>query len=226
VHVYSGASVDAKAVAKEVGRFFPNCKADIRPRFEYDNRIERARISDLKQPFERQPHQADYSVPLYDGFWLQRIFEESIPAQTGHVHIIVTDLLPCTFDEDDWRYHGRALVCGTPSIISTSGIVEAPAKPKEFYLPQFGMADVVSLKKKFSGRFIDHGDDMTAAATAYALQALFFFVADGEPFCKDRNCMLYNAHWQEELIGIIMKGTLCGRHRQMANKFNIKAGRH
>jgi hypothetical protein len=88
------------------------------------------------------------------------------------------------------------------------------------------MVDVGSLKKKFAGRFIDYGDDMmAAAATAYALQALFFFVTDGEPFCDGESCMLYNAHWQEELIRLIEKGALCGRHRQMANKFNKRSAR-
>jgi hypothetical protein len=227
IHVYSDISINARAVAREIAKVFPNCKVDVRPPFEYDDRIEHARISDTRQPFEKQPKQTDGVTPLYDGFWLQRIFAETIPAaESGHVHIIFTGLLTCTFSEDDWRYHGRAAVCGTPSIISTTGIVEAPAKPKEFYLAQFGgMADLGSLKKKFAGRFIDYGDDMTAAGTAYALQALFFFVADGEPFCDDRNCRLYNAHWQEELMHMAEKEALCRRHRQMANKFNKKAGR-
>lgn len=228
IHVHSDASVDAKAVAREIAKVFPDCKVDIRSPFEYDGRIEHARILDTRQPFEKQPKGTGGTMPLYDGFWLQRIFAETIPAaESSHVHIIFTGLLTCTFNEDDWRYHGRAVVCGTPSIISTTGIVEAPAKPKEFYLAQFGgMADAGNLKKKFIHRFIDYGDDMTAAATAYVLQALFFFVADGDPFCNDRNCRLYNAHWQEELIRMVWKGTLCGRHRQMANKFNKKAGRH
>jgi hypothetical protein len=161
-------------------------------------------------------------VPLYDGHVLQRIFAESIPAkEAGHAHVILTDLLTCTFDEDDWRYHGRAVICGSPSIVSTTGIVEAPAKPREFYLAQFGITDVASLKKKFAGRFVDYGDPrMDEAAAAYALQALFFFVSNGEPFCDDKSCLLYNAHWQEELIGMIEKWKLCSRHRQSANKFN------
>ena len=67
--------------------------------------------------------------------------------------------------------------------------MEGPAKPREFYLAQFGgMADGGSLKNKFVGKFIDYGDDMTAAVVIYALQALFFFIADGEPFCDDRDC--------------------------------------
>lgn len=227
IHIYSEASIDSKAVAREIAKVFPTCKIDVRPFFEYDGRIEQARISDIKQPFEKQSKGSGGAVPLYDGFWMQRILAEIIPAtESSHVHIIFTGLLTCTFSEDDWRYHGRAVVCGTPSIISTTGIVEAPARPKEFYLAQFGGMTGGRPKKKIVCRFIDYDDDMTAAATVYALQALFFFVADGDPFCNDRNCRLYNAHWQEELIRMVEKRALCGRHRQMANKFNKKAGRH
>jgi hypothetical protein len=227
IHVYHGAR-EAKAVAGEIAKIFPACRVDVRRPFRSDNQIEYARIFDLKQPFEKQPKQPDCMMPLYDGFILQKIFAGMIPAkEADHVHIIFTSLLTCTFSEDDWRYHGRAVVCGTPSIISTTGIVEAPAKPREFYLAQLeGKADPGLLKKRFASRFIDHGDDrIIPAAAAYALQALFFFVSGGEPFCEDNSCRLYNAHWQEELIHMIEKGTLCSRHRQMASKFNNKRSR-
>jgi hypothetical protein len=220
IHVYPVANLDAKAVVRQIAKIFPSCRVDVRRPFRHDGRIEQARITDAKQPFDRQPKQPEGMMPLYDGFVLQRMFAEMIPAaQAGHMHIIFTDLLTCTFSEDDWRYHGRAVVCGTPSIISTAGIVEAPARPREFYFAQ--LVGNSNLKKQFAGRFIDYGDDrMTAAAGLYALQALFFFVSGGEPFCEDKSCMLYNVHWQEELIRLIGKGALCSRHRKMANKFN------
>ncbi|HEY3094903.1 MAG TPA: DUF6775 family putative metallopeptidase [Nitrososphaera sp.] len=222
IHVHSYASIDSGTVAREIAKIFPCLKVDIRSAFEYDGRIERARITDLKHPFERQPKQVSGMKPLYDGFVLQRMFAEMIPAaEADHVHIIFTGLLMCTFSEHDWRYHARAVVCGTPSIVSTAGIVEAPAKPKEFYLAQLGGAAEVSLKKRCAGRFIDYSDArMTAAAILYALQALFFFVLDGEPFCEDKDCKLYNAHWQEELIHVIKRGTFCARHERAVNKFN------
>jgi hypothetical protein len=229
IHLYSNAGLDEKAVKKEIAKVFRHCKVDVRPPFRYDDRVKHAMISDLKQPFERQPKQPELAMPLYDGFVLQQIFAEMISArESDHVHIVFTSLLTCTFSEEDWRYHGRAVVCGTPSIVSIPGIVEVPAKPREFYLAQLGgQLDVASLKKRFAGRFIDYGDDwMTAACSLYTLQALFFFVTDGEPFCDEKNCNLYNPHWQEELVHMIEKGRLCSRHRQMANKFNRKfAGR-
>jgi hypothetical protein len=76
---------------------------------------------------------------LYDGFMMQRLFETMInenESNIDHVHIVFEDRLICTFNEEDWRYHARTIVGGSPSIISTTGIVEAPAKPKEWYIKQ------------------------------------------------------------------------------------------
>ncbi|AIF84295.1 hypothetical protein NTE_02241 [Candidatus Nitrososphaera evergladensis SR1] len=231
VHFYpepsSSSGIDLDRIISDVAQVFTNCILDVCKPFFFEHHridIERARVSEIKQPFERQPKEHQdfdlYGRPtaLYDGFELQRILA---PAFQTDVHIIFTDLLTCTFSEDDWRYHARAVICGTPSIISTTGIVEAPAKPREFYISQFG-ADINSLKKKLAGRFIDYGDKrMTEVAAGYVLQALFFFVADGEPFCESDACRLYNAHWQEDLIRTQVENPmLCLKHRSLANKFN------
>ena len=48
--------------------------------------------------------------------------------------LFFTNKLICTYDYNDYRYHGRAIICANPSIISTTGIIEAPAKPKEYYI--------------------------------------------------------------------------------------------
>lgn len=234
IHINQPASVpavDSKVVAEEINKIFPSCEIDIRPPFRYEEKmIEQAMIADIKQPFEKQQNlEQDNSmmtISLYDGFVMQRMFGEIIPSEETDlvdINIIFTNLLPCTFNEDDWRYHGRAVICGTPSIVSTTGIVEALAKPREFYLAQIGSVrtDNTNLKKKFAGRFIDYNDKekITAASINYALQTIFFFITDGEPFCNDKDCRLYNAHWQEELIHIIEKRTLCIYHTNLVNKF-------
>jgi hypothetical protein len=237
IHINQTASapaLDAKLVAEEIDKIFPSCKIDIRPPFKYEEKmIEQAKIADIKQPFENQPYQEQdgkvrMTIPLYDGFVMQKMFAEMIPTaeiSLAHIHIIFTTILTCTFSEDDWRYHGRAVICGTPSIVSTTGIVEALAKPREFYLAQLlgGMAeDNDTLKKKFAGRFIDYHDEdkITAASINYALQAIFFFITGGEPFCNNKDCRLFNAHWQEDLIYTIEKRTLCSHHRNLANKLS------
>ncbi|MEK6545161.1 MAG: DUF6775 family putative metallopeptidase [Nitrospinota bacterium] len=157
---------------------------------------------------------------FYDGFELQNIYRDLLipphpPLEKGgrgdfpfaHAHIIFTNQLFATWEGDDRRYHTRASIYGFPSIISTSGIVEAPAKPREFYLlkQQYGVIgrDDLALsefKRKFKGIFIDYNEPrLTDVSKGYTAQALFFHIT-GEPFCDDKGCRLFNAHWQEELI--------------------------
>ena len=70
---------------------------------------------------------------------------------------------------------------------------------------QYGMMGMDDLalaefKNKFEGRFIEYNDPrMTEVCKGYTAQALFFHIT-GEPFCQDKGCRLFNAHWQEELI--------------------------
>lgn len=230
IHFYRDPAVEVDEIVSYVAEELPHCRVDARGPFLQHwsfpaELLQRARVSDVRQPFERQPKvHEDFDlygrkVTLYDGFVAQRLLAQAVPeSEADHVHVLFTNLLTCTFGEEDWRYHARAVICGTPSIISTVGIVEAPAKPSEFYLAH-GSLDV---KRRLAGRFIDYGDGrMTAAATGYALQALFFFMTDGEPFCDDNSCRLYNAHWQEDLIRTqVQSPALCLKHRSVLNKFN------
>jgi hypothetical protein len=114
-------------------------------------------------------------------------------------------------------------VLGYPSLISTTGLVEGPAKPREFYVAKRGLrietadARYELLKENFAGRFLDFDDPrLTQVAKGYALQALFYHIT-GEPFCDDKDCVLFNAHWQEELLHAQVKsGVLCARHAKVA----------
>jgi hypothetical protein len=174
--------------------------------------------------------QPDFFI-LYDGFMLQRVLANSIPkdeTSVENVHILFDSRLTCTFSEDDWRYHARAVICGTPSIISVPGIIEGPAKPKEFYIKQiqYGQQYGVNsldekLKQEFAKRFIDYNDiRINDAAIGYVLQALFFFLADGSPFCNYKYCRLFNAHWQESLIHSQIKSQkLCKNHLKLLKHF-------
>jgi hypothetical protein len=217
------------------------------------------RISDTKKPFNEQPkikiqRKSDQDVAyekgisnsnsstkgqykeliLYDGFMMQRLFETMInqsESNTDHVHIVFEDRLICTFSEEDWRYHARTIVGGSPSIISTTGIVEAPAKPKEWYIKQMQLAtyDICSdcdenevTSSDGKENYLDYGDyRINFAAVGYALQALFFFITEGNPFCDNINCRLYNAHWQQELIhSQIQSRRLCNEHAALLHQFD------
>jgi len=188
-----------------------------------------------RTPFQPLPGEVDYEVRrlgdpssrtfglLYDGLELMMIFLGLLPRPElgpDHVHIVFTNQLFGTWDEADRRYHARASIYGFPSIISTSGIVEAPAKPREFYLLKrqyaaLGMGDagVVELEQRFKGRFIDHDDPrLTEVMKGYVMQALAYHLW-GDPFCPDPDCRLYNAHWQEEVIQAQVGGGFCAFHQ-------------
>jgi hypothetical protein len=160
---------------------------------------------------------------LYHGFGLQRVFSNLIPEEErclDHCHIIFTNQLVGTWDEDDRRYHARVSIYGFPCVISTTGAVEAPAKPREFYLKRRLGFPLEILKNEFRGKFIDHGDPrLTEVMKGYVMQALFFHKT-GNPFCGDPHCRLYNAHWQEELIRAQLgeKYEFCRVHRRFLNR--------
>ncbi len=171
---------------------------------------------------------------LYDGFRLQVLFKELIEKEElslKHVHIIFTNRLVGTWDPYGKRYHARTSVYGIPSIISLPGIVEAPARPREYYLLRQNMlasgiprtVAETELKRQFNGRFIEHDDKrFFEVIKGYMMQALFYQVTF-EPFCEDRNCRLYNAHWQEDMIHAQLEGKeFCERHEGILQ--NIRAG--
>ena len=163
---------------------------------------------------------------LYDGFPLVSLFFNLLPEeeQNGRfIHIIFTNQLIGTWDKVSARYHARVAVLSFPSIISTTGVVEAPAKPKEYYwLKQqvlslgFDPETLEDFKKARNNELLEHEDQrITEVLKGYALQAILHHFED-EPFCKDQNCRLFNAHWQKEVIRAQLEGEyeLCPEHEK------------
>lgn len=164
---------------------------------------------------------------IYDAFLLAGIYARALASrkeQAGldpdSLHVLVTYRLIGTFDASDRRYHARTCFFAFPSIISTTGLVVAPAKPREYYLARtFGGGRVgeEDVLRAVSGRFLEHEDERTTEVMkGYFLQALFYH-ATGNPFCKDPECRLYNAHWQEEMLKAQVGGRreLCSSHEAM-----------
>jgi hypothetical protein len=231
--------------------------SDIKKQFNEQLRINVQEILDKNIAYEMNfPRQLNFNgisnsitterqykeLILYDGFMMQRLLGTMInesESNTDHIHIVFEDRLLCTFSEEDWRYHVRTFVGGSPSIISTTDIVEGPAKPKEWYIKQMQSAlynmdqdehnryqneEMLSLSNV--EKYLDYGDyRINSAAIGYALQTLFFFITEGNPFCNDINCRLYNAHWQEELIqSQIQNKDMCDEHEALLLKFGTTCG--
>ena len=198
------------------------------------------RIFDLKNPFKQHVptteeiklerentgmSENDLTV-LYDGFELRKKIIDFIPPNEGDadtLHIIFTDKLLCTFDDEDFRYHARVLIGSNPAIISTTGMIEAPAKPKKYYLElltNFSDEKIDKLKKKYQGEFLEYHDSrLSEISEGYVLQAILYYET-GDAFCKDSNCRLYNAHWQKDLFRTqIENKTFCDGHKQILEGF-------
>jgi len=226
--------VDTFKVKTEIrGNFFQDSN-----QIMYD-KIASSRIFDLKKPFK--PHTPskeeikietqnkdmsnEEKMTMYDGFELQKIISEFISKNENKgdvLHMVFTNKLTCTFDENDFRYHARALVGSNPVIISTSGIIEAPAKPKQYYLEMmtdFTKEKMEEIKEKFKGQFLEYNDSrLSEIIKGYLLQSIMYYET-GDAFCENKECRLYNAHWQKDLIYLQLENKkMCNKHQENFKK--------
>lgn len=154
---------------------------------------------------------------FYDGLWLQRVLRkvimDALPDESGdgYLHLVFTGRLIGTFE--DRRYHARVVLLGSPAIISSPGLVEAPARPREYHFIKGGLLrsgrDTRELDDMYKGRFMDYDDPKTTSAlSSYALQAVFYELT-GRAFCGNSECCLYNSHLQEDVLRVQCGGKPC-----------------
>ena len=162
-------------------------------------------------------------VVMYDGFEVQNIISDIITendSDQNNLHIVFTNKLTCTYDTADSRYHGRSVICSNPAIISTTGMIEAPARPREYYFEamKYKMQglDIQDIKKKYSEKFLDYHDNrLSKISEGCLLQAIFYYMT-GDAFCDSLDCRLNNAHWQKDLLYSQLKiGKLCNKHQAL-----------
>jgi hypothetical protein len=243
IHLYGSKLITKKrsnVLKKELERVFPKVLIDVRQSISISlpddypgiyRTIDHIKGFQIKSFNNNDSFQGkDKCLILLDGFELQRIYSDFISEDEmglGHVHVIFKDSLISTYDEVTRRFHARTLICGTPSIISTTGIIEAPAKPKDYYFKMM-LSDLLNLsneeiKTEFKERFIDYGDpSVFCAALGFAVQAVFYFLTDGDPFCIENTCTLYNSHWQEEMIRAQVKTPKFCEYHETLLSFNYQ----
>jgi len=183
-------------------------------------------IDDIQIEKENKDRTEKESTILYDGFELQNTVTEFIPINENTddiLHVVFTNKLTCTFDEGDFRYHARALIGSNPAIISITGIIEAPAKPKQYYLDlmtSFSKESIEEVKKKFNGKFLEYHDSrLHEIVEGYLLQSIIYYET-GESFCDNKECRLFNAHWQKDLFYTQLENKkFCKKHLEIINRF-------
>ena len=168
-------------------------------------------------------------VMMYDGFEVQNIIYDIIAendSDTNNLHIVFTNKLTCTYDTADNRYHGRTVICSNPAIISTTGMIEAPARPREYYFEAMKCKtqglDIQDIKKNYSGKFLDYHDKrLSKISEGYLLQVIFYYIT-GDAFCDSLDCRLNNALFQNDLLYSHLKiGKLCNKHQALLDKLHL-----
>ena len=168
-----------------------------------------------------QPQFTGYDrARLFDGFKMQDIISGLVPDDEASLDVLSVaflDMLTCTYSSNDFRYHARSIICANPAVISTAGMVVAPARPRQYVLDSMRLS-LPDLERAYAGRYVKRRDSrLPLVAKGYLLQAVFH--AMGEDFCSDNACPLFNAHWQEDLIrSHVRSGKLCERHDAMLQK--------
>ena len=114
------------------------------------------------------------------------------------------------------------MISSNPIIISTTGIIEAPAKPKQYYLDLLTNSSegkIEEIKEKYKGEFLEYHDSrLNEIAEGYVLQAILYY-GTGEAFCEKKECRLFNAHWQKDLFySQIENKKLCNKHQENLKK--------
>lgn len=208
-------------------------------------KIASGKIFDLKKPFQiHNPTTEEIQIEsqnkdmsnreemtLYDGFELQKTVSEFISEDESDenvLHVIFTNKLTCTFDENDFRYHARAVIGSNPAIISTTGIIEAPAKPKQYYLDlitDFNKERIDEIKEKYKGEFLEYNDSkISDIVEGYLLQAIMYYET-GDAFCKHKECRLFNAHWQKDLFYSQLENKkFCNKHQEILKELTNQEG--
>lgn len=239
-HLYkepSAKTLNIKKIAHYLNRKLNNISVDIRKPFfrgdslaseEFKEEIAKAKITNFNDP-DFKPSSIDpeqHSLPekaLYDGFKLlsaSRKLLDEYELDTRHIHLIFTDRFFGTWDEGDKRYHLRLSSYGFPKLISTKGIVEAPARPSKFYRMKRVYEEEPS-KNQVDGEFLSYNDGrLTEVLKGISMQAIFYHLI-GEPFCVNPQCRLFNGHWQTEVLRAQMYNPeFCDSHEKILKNIN------
>ena len=197
----------------------------------FNEYLESIKIWDIESPLDHRRGPGELPPPgtemvrdnFIDGYWLQRklysLLKEHSPGDFGGncLNIVLTGKLFGTFGTR--RYHARVLLTGEPCILSTSGIVEAPARPREYYFAKASFMaegrDISELDELFKGSFVDYDSPKITDITCSYILQLVKYSYTGEPFCPDDGCCLHNSHWQEQVLELQYNKKICGDCRDI-----------
>jgi hypothetical protein len=206
---------------------FPDEQREVLER-EMMKQLGRARVTNLAAPCEREhlpvsPEELGLDR-VYDAAALQAILRLLIAEEESsadHIHLVFTEHAIGSWSGETEPFRLHILCMGEPSVLSTTGLVEALPRPREYEFRRAQLAflgldedALEDLAEEFADRTFGYGDRrINQVCQGYALMACYYRLF-GEAFCHDPACRLYAARSHEELIEVQCgeRVGLCERH--------------
>ncbi len=243
------AGLDVAEVAAYLGDLMPSLAMHIRTDFftqhlarfddeqvetltrELAARLQEREVTNLVSPEDREllppvaPGERDLDS-VYPAEGLQEVLAPLIPeGERGPAHLHLVFLSQCIghWSGQQREFSLQIIQPGEPTLISTSGFIEAVRLPREYdfrraQLLAFGLGGALDdLDEQFADRTLTYGDPrVTEAAKGYALQAVFGHLF-GEIGCEDPTCRLHEAASADEMAAAQFgaDAALCERHARM-----------
>ena len=135
---------------------------------------------------------------LYDGAGLLFLYSRLLGDLMDRSYVVVLTSRLIGTPDPAGRYHIRYGLYGDLAILSPRGVVEGPARPREYYMGRTEGLD-----------FLVHQDPRVAEALFWFVLMQLRYVMLGSPFCERRGCRFFNPHWQSELIESQIEGRVC-----------------
>lgn len=251
--------LDIRAIGHYLADLFPTVSVETRTDFftwhlgqfdleqvevlaaELAARLQEREVHDLVAPDRRgefapmTPDEHDLGV-VYRAGPLQDVMRALIPAAErgpAALHLVFMTACIGRFVAGESHLQLQIVQHGEPAIVSTTGLVEAPALPREYafrraQLLGFGLEEAAEeLDGRFAEAALGHGDTrINRVATGIALQAVFQR-GFGEVGCADPSCPLHPAASHDELCRAHLSehSRLCDRHARMIIAARAAPGR-
>lgn len=158
---------------------------------------------------------------IYDGLKFLKIYRDFIlPSQRNLLNSFIfffTDQLLATYSD---RWHLRIILFSFPVLISIPGMIYAPAKDRDYYI-----SEVLRTPPFYKEYYLKEKDErLKRVLTAYVIQGIFFYNSILESkefrFCEEKGCILYNSHFQRDVITFQYNLNFCELHRREWEKIS------
>jgi len=156
---------------------------------------------------------------MYEARTLAEGLLSVLPAFSSDVvDVVVTNRLFGTWSDVDRRFHARIFFYAGIGVVSSTGLVEAPALPQEFYRAKAvieGMGTGITpeiLRTEYYDEAILHSHPKMADALAGMIVQSLSIPLGWEYPCDNPECKVFDAHRHRDLVQAQLFSEKCEKH--------------